>query len=240
MGTSGFRIPALRFGRGPTEVRPRISRMDTDGELLVEGARLLIMNLSLYCHSIVAMRSSEPGGTSRFAIVASRALPVNVRPYASTDLQRLAEIYTASIRTLAAPYYSADQIAAWAPPTHDAARWEERLAPLHSVVAEADGVLSGFASYTDSGYLDFLFTHPSFARRGVASRLYKYVEAELLGVGVPSITAHISLAARAFFDRHGFQLDAEECVECRGAYLRRFAMHKQLRHERSAQHCADI
>jgi hypothetical protein len=42
------------------------------------------------------------------------------------------------------------------------------------------------------------------------------------------VTSHVSLAARAFFERQGFQVDAEETVECRGTYLRRFAMHKSL------------
>jgi putative acetyltransferase len=55
----------------------------------------------------------------------------------------------------------------------------------------------------------------------------------LRAVSVQRVTTHASLAARPFFDRHGFQLDAEESVECRGAYLRRFAMHKQLPSERN-------
>jgi putative acetyltransferase len=136
---------------------------------------------------------------------------------------------------LAASYYSQEQIAAWAPVPPDIARWQERLARLHTIVAEFDGVFAGFVSFTHSGYLDFLFTQPAFARRGVASRLYQRVESALLAVGAPSVTAHVSLAARPFFDRHGFQFDAEECVECRGTYLRRFAMHKQLRNERIAE-----
>jgi putative acetyltransferase len=144
------------------------------------------------------------------------------------------EIYTASIRSLAAPYYSAEQLAAWAPIPSDESRWRERPAALHTIVAEADGVAAGFASYTRGGYLDFLFTHPAFARRGVASRLYHRVESALFAVGAPTVTTHASLAARPFFDRHGFQVDAEECVECRGAYLRRFAMHKPLIRDRVA------
>ena len=138
------------------------------------------------------------------------------------------EIYTASIRSLAAPFYSPEQIAAWAPVPPDAARWQERLAHLHTVVAESDGVLAGFISYTDEGYLDLLFTHPAFARRGVATRLYLRVESALRAAEVPRVFTHASLAARPFFDRHGFRLDGEECVECRGAYLRRFTMHKEL------------
>ncbi len=153
---------------------------------------------------------------------------VNARPYESADLRRVIETYTTSIHHLAAPYYSPEQIAAWAPVEPDLARWEERLAALHSVVAECGGVLAGFASYTEEGYLDFLFTHPSFARRGVARLLYQSVESALHSLGVNEVTSHVSLAARAFFEHQGFVVDAEECVECRGVFLRRFAMHKRL------------
>lgn len=156
---------------------------------------------------------------------------MNERPYESADLPKVMETYTASIHSLAAAYYSPEQIAAWAPVPPDAARWQVRLAQLHTIVAEADGVLAGFASYTHAGYLDFLFTHPAFARRGVASSLYQRVESALRAVGAPEVTAHVSLAARSFFDRHGIELDAEEYAACRGAYLRRFAMHKRLRNE---------
>ena len=162
------------------------------------------------------------------------AHPVNERHYEPTDLPSVIEIYTASIRGLAAPYYSPEQIAAWAPVPPDVARWQERLAHLHTVVVESDGILAGFASFTHEGYLDFLFTHPDFARRGVATRLYLHVESALRSVSAPRVFTHASLAARPFFDRQRFHLDAEECVECRGAYLRRFAMHKQLRNDRNA------
>jgi putative acetyltransferase len=156
---------------------------------------------------------------------------VKERPYESADLPGVIEIYTVSIRSLAAPYYTPEQIAAWAPVPSDVVRWQERLSRLHTIVAESDGVLAGFASCTDDGYLDFLFTHPTFARRGVATKLYQRVESALRVVNAPRVTTHASLAARPFFDRQGFQLDAEEYVECRGAYLRRFAMHKQLCNE---------
>jgi putative acetyltransferase len=154
--------------------------------------------------------------------------------YEPTDLPSVIEVYTASIRSLAAPFYSAEQIAAWAPATPDVGHWQQRLASLHTIVADCDGVLAGFASYKHDGYLDFLFTHPAFARRGIATRLYLRVESALRSAGSLRVFTHASLAARPFFDRHGFQLDADEWVECRGSYLRRFAMHKQLSNERSA------
>lgn len=175
----------------------------------------------------LVMRSSEPGPHSS----------VKTRPYQPADLPKVMEIYTAAIHTLAAPHYSPEQLAAWAPVPPDAARWQARLTPLLTFVAEADGVLAGFASHTTGGYLDFIFTHPAFARRGVASRLYQHVESALLALGTPKVSAHVSLAARPFFDRHGFLLEAEECVECRGVQLRRFAMHKQLHQPINTRPC---
>src|SRR5262249_22767416 len=141
---------------------------------------------------------------------------------------RVAEIYTAAIHSLAAPFYSPEQLAAWAPPNRDLERWHERLAGLQTLVAEEDGALAAFASWKSNGYLDFLFTHPRFARRGVATGLYLEIERALHEAAVPKVSVHASLAARSFFERQGFQFEAKESVECRGVYLQRFKMLKVL------------
>jgi putative acetyltransferase len=160
---------------------------------------------------------------------------MKARPYQSADLPGVVETYTASIRVSAASFYSPEQIEAWAPVPTNLDRWRERLAQRHTIVAETDGALAGFVSYTSDGYLDFLSTHPAFARRGVASKLYQCVESTLIAAGVPKVTAHVSLAARRFFEHHGFQVDAEEEIECRGVFLRRFGMHKDLADKRVAE-----
>ena len=63
------------------------------------------------------------------------------RPYQSTDLPSVIEIYTVSIHSLAVSYYSPEQIAAWAPVRPDAAHWQERLSHLHTIVAELTAFL---------------------------------------------------------------------------------------------------
>src|SRR6476659_8655368 len=85
------------------------------------------------------------------------------RPYESADLPSVIEPYTASIRVLAAPYYTPEQIAAWAPIPPDAARWQERLAHLHTIVAESDGLLAGFA-FLHARRLPRLSLHSSSVR----------------------------------------------------------------------------
>jgi putative acetyltransferase len=153
---------------------------------------------------------------------------LNERPYHPNDLPNVIEVYTAAIHSLAAPFYSPEQLAAWAPPTTDRERWQKSLASVHTIVADDNGVIAGFVSYKDDGYVHLLFTHPAYARRGVATRLYGLIESALRSVGCPKVFTHASLAARPFFERQGFHVDAEESVECRSVFLRRFSMHKQL------------
>lgn len=153
---------------------------------------------------------------------------MNIRPYEQSDLQQVIALFGASVHSLASPFYTAEQLAAWAPPEQDVGRWRQRLAPLHTIVAEHDGVIAGFASYEANGHLDFLYTHPGFARQGVATHLYGCVELALHGVGVSRVYTEASLAARPFFEHCGFQVDTEEFVEIRGTQLLRYAMHKQI------------
>ena len=90
------------------------------------------------------------------------------------------------------------------------------------------GTVAGFVSYTREGYVDFLFTSPVFARRGVATTLYGQAEVRLKSYGVEEVTTHSSLAARDFFESQGFFVEGSEIVECRGARLQRFQMKKAI------------
>jgi len=159
------------------------------------------------------------------------ALSVKERPNEPNDLASVIEIYTVSIRSLAASYYSPEQIAAWAPVPPDAARWQERLSHLHTIVAETDGVLAGFASYTHDDYLDFLFTHPAFARRGVATKLYQLIESALRAAGAPGVTNPRQSCRPAIFRPPWLPTRCGGVRRVPRRLLRRSAMHKQLRNE---------
>ncbi len=154
---------------------------------------------------------------------------MNIRSFEPADLEQVIAVYGASIHTLAAPFYTAEQLAAWAPPNPDVGLWRKRLATHNTFAAEQDGGIAGFVSYKLNGHLDLLFTHPAFARQGVATLLYRRVESALDAAGVSRVFTEASLAALAFFNHCGFQIEAGELVECRGVQLRRYAMHKQIR-----------
>jgi putative acetyltransferase len=153
---------------------------------------------------------------------------MNLRPFQPSDLEQFIDVYRAAIHTLAALFYTAAELSAWAPPHMDADRWRQRLATVRAIVADENGIVAGFLTYDLSGHIDMLFIHPTFARRGFATRLYLDAEAELRKAGVSTVFTEASLVARLFFERHGFQIDAEEFAECRGQKLRRFRMSKTI------------
>lgn len=153
---------------------------------------------------------------------------MNLRSFQPRDLEQIIGVYQAAIHTLAAPFYTVDELSAWAPRYMDADKWRQRLATVRVIVAEEDGIVAGFLTYDLTGHIDMLFTNPRFARRGVATRLYSDAETELRKVPVSTVFTEASLAARPFFERQEFQVDAEEFSECRGQKLRRFRMSKRI------------
>src|SRR5580658_8447109 len=102
--------------------------------------------------------------------------PPNIRRYEPGDVHSLIEIYQRAIHVLAAPYYNQAQLEAWAPAVMDPAKWQARVGPLQTFIADCGGRAGAFIAWDWTGHIDLMFTHPDFARRGLARALY--VEAE--------------------------------------------------------------
>jgi putative acetyltransferase len=155
---------------------------------------------------------------------------MNIRPYEDADLEAVAHLFTASVHELASAHYTAAQCAAWAPRPPQLEEWRQRLASARTLLAEDSpgGELAGFISFMGDGHIEFLYTAPARAWRGVASVLYRHVETVLMAAQVPVLLTEASLVARPFFERQGFRVIEEQRVYVRGQGFRRFAMSKSL------------
>lgn len=153
---------------------------------------------------------------------------MRIRPYEAQDFCPCRALFYASVHTLAAADYTAAQRAAWAPMHHDGKRLEQALAAHHTLVAEEAGVVAGFADVDDRGYLDHLYVHPDFARRGVATTLVQALEDWSRENGVGRMTTHASRTAQPFFVQRGYHVLLEQQVERQGEWLTNFLMEKLL------------
>ena len=123
-----------------------------------------------------------------------------------TDLDAIRQLYHDTITTVNTADYDPTQIANWAANHANLPRWEAALAEQDFFVAEDDSQIVGFSSITSDGYLDFMFVHRDYQRRGIARQLLAAVEEVARQRNLPKIWAEVSITARPFFAAHGYTI----------------------------------
>ena len=166
------------------------------------------------------------------AIPRSRHLAISLmsiltRPYRDSDLEVLVRVFTEAVHVGAAAQYDEAQRSAWAPTTPDLSVWAQRFRIVRTIVAELDGQVAGFVSFESNGHIAYLFTAPHATRRGIASTLLARASEEMEAENVYEHFTEASLVARPVFERHGFEVEAEQVVERDGVKMRRFAMRRK-------------
>ena len=88
------------------------------------------------------------------------------------------------------------------------------------LVAEENKKIIGFGDIDKTGYLDRLYVHKDYQRRGVAAAICDGLERAVPG----KIITHASITARPFFEKRGYKVVREQRVERRGVLLVNFIM----------------
>ncbi|KKB46523.1 hypothetical protein HMPREF1212_04018 [Parabacteroides sp. HGS0025] len=146
-----------------------------------------------------------------------------------SDIPALKELYQNTVLTVNRKDYTAEEVKDWASCGADAAHWDELLKEQHYVVAENEkGVIVGFASVNDAGYMHALFVHKDFQHQGIASSLYKYLEIYAKEKGAKKLTSEVSITAKPFFEKQGFQVDEEQKRKANQLCLINYKMSKEL------------
>lgn len=146
-----------------------------------------------------------------------------IRPYQTADCEALARLFYDTVHTVNAKDYTEQQLNAWATEAVDLEAWDRSLTAHFTLVAEENGVITGFGDMDSSGYLDRLYVHRDFQGKGIASVLCDRLESSVSGL----ITTHASITARPFFEKRGYRLIKEQQVERQGILLTNFVMEKQ-------------
>jgi len=95
-------------------------------------------------------------------------------------------------------------------------------------MAVQDGVLIGFMTLTESGYLDLAFVEPRMIGRGIAHQIYGALEVFAASRNLMQLTTDASLVAAPFFTRQGWEVLKYQTVERNGVTLKNVSLVKQL------------
>ena len=79
------------------------------------------------------------------------------------DIPKLNELYRNTILTVNRKDYTLDEVEDWAScGNNNMERWYELLKEQYYIMAECEGLLVGFGSINDVGYMHTLFVHKDF------------------------------------------------------------------------------
>ena len=82
-------------------------------------------------------------------------------------------------------------------------------------------MIIGFGDIDANGYLDRLYVHHKYQRRGVASALCDILE---FAVDAEKIVVHASVTAKPFFERRGYKVLRKQLVDRMGVMLPNYLM----------------
>lgn len=110
---------------------------------------------------------------------------MELRAYQPADLEEIYQLFYDTVHSVNRKDYGLEQLDAWAPRQMDRPRWEQSLADHETWVAWEDGKIVGFGDLGEGGYLDRLYVHKDFVRKGIASALAGPAGGIRCGPGLP-------------------------------------------------------
>lgn len=155
---------------------------------------------------------------------------VKIRKYQERDSEFLAKIYYHTIHNINIRDYSEEQINAWAPASClELDGWKKKWEKLPPIVSTIDDQVVGFAEFEDNGHIDCFYIHHQFQGKGVGSALIREIEQQALQKNISKIFSEVSITAKPFFLKRGFQVTKNQIVAIRGVELSNFAMEKHIK-----------
>lgn len=138
------------------------------------------------------------------------------------------DVLYAAVHAIQEDLYSQAQRKAWTAGIIDNNKWKERLLISKPYLFLIDNKIAGFIELDSKGYIGCLYVAPTMQRRGVASSLLRYICIVAVEAGLKRLTVHASLAAKPFFEKFSFEVEAENKVMREGIELTNYSMYKSL------------
>lgn len=148
---------------------------------------------------------------------------MKIRKYQPSDCRELTELFYNTVHIVNAKDYTEEQLNVWASGKVDLEKWNQSLQEHFSIVAVDNETIVGFGDIDDTGYLDRLFVHAKYQRKGIATAICEQLEQAVPG----KIITHASITARPFFEKRGYRVFKEQPVERKGVFLKNFVMIKE-------------
>ena len=132
-----------------------------------------------------------------------------IRRAVQDDIDQIRQLFYDTINNINVRDYNNEQIRLWSSGHLKIDRWNKSISEQYFIVCEIDKIVTGFASITDKGYLDFMYVHKDHQGKGIATAMLAELESFADSKGIKEIWAQVSITARPFFRSKGFEITKE-------------------------------
>ena len=153
---------------------------------------------------------------------------INIRLVTNKDLPVLQNLFINTIKTICSNDYTPDQIEAWTSSVKNTERWIFKMNNQFFIVAEHDDKIIGMGSLENYNYLDFMYVHHKYVKKGIASILYQNIEKEAIKHNETFLFSDVSKTAKPFFEKKGFVILHENRFKINNIDIMNYRMRKEL------------
>lgn len=152
---------------------------------------------------------------------------IEITAYKCGVHRELHRIFFDTVRRIKSRDYTQAQLKAWAPTDADMRMWKDRFDTIKPYLAYQNNEIAGFADIQDDGYIDMFFCRADMQGMGVGRALMFELIKEARSKNLSILFSHVSITAKPFFEKFGFETLRAQDVEVADQVLRNFVM--QLR-----------
>ena len=126
--------------------------------------------------------------------------------------------------------YNIEQINAWKSGFRNKLNLNNSFERNYTVVFEQDNIIKGFGECNYNGYLDKIYIHKNFQRKGIATILINDIENEIKikNKNLKKIYSFVSITAKPFFEKMNYKVISKRCVKRNNIQICNFEMEKMI------------
>lgn len=128
-----------------------------------------------------------------------------IRRLLDDEYDEVVKLITQTVHSICRNDYSERELNAWAPKHFDTKKFRTALSNCLNLAAFENGRLVGFISVERSGYINRLYTHKDFQRRGIAAKLFEEAQSWAKSNGIHELSLDSSKTAEGFYLKMGFE-----------------------------------
>lgn len=142
----------------------------------------------------------------------NKKMEIKFRQAEFDDLEEMQKLFVETIKSTCRKDYNKIQIDAWITSVENKERWQSYIAGQYFLIAEIDKKMVGYGSLKNGDYLDFMYVHKEFLRKGIANMIFENLKAKSIALGFDKLTSDVSKTARPFFETKGFKVIRENKI----------------------------